>query len=177
MALWPPLTYSSRSCCPHSDGRNISCVGATVLALKAAPYCSLQRATYRVPAVHGPASHRPTIRSCKSYQAGIEAGNLLVGGWSWKESLSTLMQASVSVCSLSLISCSSFIICKLGKITALTMCLHHLKAAKIKKDQKAPHCCQRPPSMLLIPCEILHVISWYNTQNTIWSARGVSRAG
>lgn len=41
----------------------------------------------------------------------------------------------------------------------LTMCLCHLKATEIKKDQNNPYHCQRPPLMLLILCQILHVIS------------------
>lgn len=41
----------------------------------------------------------------------------------------------------------------------LTMCLCHLKATEIKKDQNNPYHCQRPPLMLLILCQTLHVIS------------------
>lgn len=58
----------------------------------------------------------------------------------------------------------------------LTACLGRLKATVIKTDQtkqkKQP--CQRPPPLLLILCQTLHVISWYNIQHISWSPSSVS---
>lgn len=62
-----------------------------------------------------------------------------VEGQSLEESLSSWMQSSASMCSFSLTTSSSFLICKFGKVTALTVFLDNVPVPlKSYWDKKRP---------------------------------------